>query len=131
MVLYPNCGKLSSGRARYNPLMSPISIVLYVYAAILLLGGIMGYAKAKSTMSLVSGIVSAVIAAGAAALEPSNQVAALWIGTILALVLAFIFAMRFTKTKKPVPALPMMLISDIVVLICVLQIVALHRAGAH
>ena len=41
--------------------MQTASIITYVYGAIVLLGGIMGYAMAKSTMSLVGGVVSAII----------------------------------------------------------------------
>lgn len=45
--------------------MQTASIITYVYGAIMLLGGIMGYAMAKSNMSLAAGVVSAIILAAA------------------------------------------------------------------
>ena len=50
-----------------------LNAVLYVYAALVLGGGVMGYVKAGSTMSLVmSGIAAAVVVIGVI-VSKSNQ----------------------------------------------------------
>ena len=77
---------------------------ILVYGLVVLLGGVMGYLKAKSQVSLVSGVGS-----GIALLVDwfvCQQMPSLGMGlaTLLALVLLIVFITRFLKTRAFMPA---------------------------
>lgn len=98
-------------------------LVLYVYGVLLIVGGAMGYIKAKSVPSLVAGMVCGFIA--------------LFLGYrytwhfaphaafILAVVLIIMMGSRYLRTRKPMPALLIVVLSVIVAIvqICVLAFV--------
>jgi len=75
--------------------------VLPVYIALLLAGGLMGYLKAGSKVSLITAAVFAVAlaAAGYAGMIYGAQVV-----LALLLVLLVVFALRLLKTRKFMPA---------------------------
>ncbi|GET43594.1 TMEM14 family protein [Microseira wollei] len=81
-----------------------------VYALIVIFGGVFGYLKAKSKMSLISGLFS-----GAALLAtwllPGATGIKLGIATAIAAVLLITFIIRFVRTRKFMPAGLMMLLS--------------------
>ncbi len=68
--------------------MSPFVLLLYVYGVLLLVGGIMGYAKAKSVPSLVAGGVCGIIALLLGYYYPWPF--APWAALVLALLLIFV-----------------------------------------
>lgn len=76
------------------------SIVAFLYAALVLGGGIMGYAKAKSSPSLISGIVSAVLLGIAGWAMSRNQVWGLQLALILTALLTGLFAYRYLGSSK-------------------------------
>lgn len=82
--------------------MVPQLIILWVYIALLVVGGLMGFLKAKSKASLIASLAFAVplslCAAGVVPASVSNIVA-----NILLAVLAIFFGMRFAKTKAFMP----------------------------
>jgi uncharacterized membrane protein (UPF0136 family) len=82
--------------------MSFSVVLLYVYGALLILGGLMGYVKAKSVPSLVAGVVCGVIALLLGYYYPWRFApeAAL----LLALLLIVIMGRRYLRTKKLMPA---------------------------
>ena len=91
-------------------------LLFWAYAAIVLIGGIMGYASAKSTASLMGAIPAAILIGGAAYTMDDHRTIALTLGLVVSAVLAVFFVFRYRKTKKAMPAVPMILISDIVAL---------------
>ncbi|MEO7716749.1 MAG: TMEM14 family protein [Capsulimonas sp.] len=113
-------------------------ITLYViYGVLLIVGGIMGYAKAKSQASLIAGIATgalALIGAGvydkeihhiATSLsghalrvggEYDNLAKIVFAEAFLAMVVATIFISRYAKTKKAMPAIPVIVLSAIVII---------------
>ncbi|BDI29987.1 hypothetical protein CCAX7_20380 [Capsulimonas corticalis] len=91
-------------------------ITLYViYGLILIGGGIMGYAKAKSQASLISGITTGALALAGAALYGSRHDTVRLAEAALAIIVAVLFIVRYTKTKKAMPAIPVIVLSAIVI----------------
>lgn len=99
--------------------MSGIEILYIVYAVILLIGGIVGYVKAKSSPSLIGGIASAILALIAALLTPEHAAAGLGLGLLTGLLVGILFLRRYATTKKPMPAIPIIVLSAIVFLVSV------------
>jgi uncharacterized membrane protein (UPF0136 family) len=95
-------------------------LLLYVYGILLILGGLMGYIKAKSVPSAVAGLVCGIIAIflGADYTWRWAPEAALF----LSLFLIFLMGRRYLRTRKPMPALPIVVLSLIVAItqVCIL-----------
>ncbi len=90
--------------------MAPVIIVLWVYIVLLVAGGLMGFLKAGSKISLITSVVFAVpLALCALAIIPSLYVADALIG-----LLALVFGIRFAKGKKFMPSGLMTFLSVIV-----------------
>ncbi len=111
-------------------MLSIIGPIFYVYAVILLLGGVYGYLKSKSPVSLVTGIMAAILAAVAAYLVPHVPFTAIGLGTVVAVALAVVFFLRYRATKNPMPALPMIALSGAVLILGLIALGAAH-AAAH
>ena len=76
------------------------STVLWVYAAFLLVGGVIGYAVAKSKVSLItSAVFAALLILCAADLVFKPAMAYVFLGLLLA-----VFCVRLAKTKKFMPS---------------------------
>jgi uncharacterized membrane protein (UPF0136 family) len=89
--------------------------VLWIYIVLLLVGGLMGFFKGKSKVSLIMAAVFAAILIlttlhGIFQRDFANNLA-----NVVLVVLLVVFAIRLTKTKKFVPA-SMKLIATIAVL---------------
>jgi uncharacterized membrane protein (UPF0136 family) len=90
-------------------------LLLYIYGILLIVGGAMGYVKAKSVPSLVAGLVCGVIAIllGLDYTWHWAPIAAL----ILAIVLIFIMGRRYINTRKAMPALLIVVLSVVVAIV--------------
>jgi uncharacterized membrane protein (UPF0136 family) len=80
------------------------STILWIYIVLLLVGGLIGFLKAGSRISLIASSISAallIIASIPSLFQPG--VRQILIETILA-VLLVMFAVRLTKTKKFMPS---------------------------
>jgi len=74
--------------------------VLWIYLVLLIAGGVFGFVKAKSTISLVMSLVfGAILALCALGIIPGQ-----FSGDVVLVVLIIVFAKRFQKTRKFVPA---------------------------
>ena len=89
-------------------------LLLYIYGILLIVGGAMGYVKAKSVPSLVAGMICGIIALflGYRYAWHFAPHAAL----ILSLILIFLMGRRYLRTRKPMPALLIVVLSVIVAL---------------
>jgi uncharacterized membrane protein (UPF0136 family) len=90
-------------------------LLLYLYGILLILGGAMGYAKARSMPSLVAGLICGFIA-----LLMGYRYTWHWaphVAFILALVLIFLMGRRYLNSRKPMPALPIVVLSAIVAIV--------------
>ena len=74
------------------------------YGIIALIGGILGYFKAKSTASLISGGISGVLLLVCAYLQNLGFNWALWLAAIITFILVVVFLFRLKKTGKFMPA---------------------------
>ena len=86
-----------------TPLASIIWLIL-VYALLVAIGGVIGYVKAKSNQSLISGLGSGVALAIAWYISLQNPTAGLALAAVIALALLVVFALRFRATGKFMPA---------------------------
>ena len=80
--------------------------ILWIYIAMLMLGGLVGFLKAKSKISLITSFVFSVVLALCALDKLPIQVA--W-GVLS--FLALFFLIRFLKTRKFMPGGMMMMLS--------------------
>ena len=84
--------------------MNTLAIVAGVYGGLILLGGVMGFIKGKSKVSLVTGILFGIALIECGVLIHQGVAFATVTATMLAAVLVLVFAMRFVKTRKVMPA---------------------------
>jgi uncharacterized membrane protein (UPF0136 family) len=89
------------------------TLLLWIYIVLLLAGGLMGFYKGKSRVSLV---LSAVFAAALALCALQLIVRPRHLADILLAVLLVVFAVRLTKTKKFMPG-GLMLVITLAVLV--------------
>lgn len=84
---------------------------ILVYALVVGVGGVFGYIKAKSTKSLLAGLISGLILLIAWFLAIKTPTVGLGIATLMAAVLLVVFITRFVRTRKFMPAGMMMLLN--------------------
>ena len=90
--------------------MSPNKI-LWIYIILLVIGGLMGFLKGKSRVSLIMSVCFA----AALSLCAANIIFQAYVADILLAALLVVFALRLVKTKKFMPA-GLMLVITIVAL---------------
>jgi uncharacterized membrane protein (UPF0136 family) len=83
-----------------------VAITLWIYIALLISGGVAGWLKAGSQASLFTSLISAIGVALSAL-----RIAPLLVAQMIMGALAVFFFVRFTKTKKVMPALVMVIAS--------------------
>ena len=86
--------------------MNPNNI-LWIYIIILVIGGLIGYLKAKSKVSLIMSVAFA----AALSLCAAGIVFQAYMADILLALLIVVFAMRVVKTKKFMPGGLMLIIT--------------------
>jgi uncharacterized membrane protein (UPF0136 family) len=93
-----------------------IIMILWVYIAMLIAGGMVGFIKAGSKASIIASTVLAVPLVAVNLGYLPLQVAWVVIGMVAA-----IFAVRFAKTRKPMPAIPMLVASAVVLTLLIVR----------
>ena len=102
-------------------------VVLGVYGVLLILGGVMGFVKARSRPSLIAGIVSGLITLGAAYISRhDNEDGGFSIGLILAITMFIFFGMRAMTARKFMP-MGMMTVSSAAVIAVMLWSILIQR----
>jgi uncharacterized membrane protein (UPF0136 family) len=98
-------------------------IYYYFFGLVAIAGGAMGYARAKSKASLIAGGVSGALLIIAGLLSPSVP------GFILALIVSILLLAHFGRSyaakKKPMPAIPMIVLSGV----CIVLTAIVWHAG--
>lgn len=87
------------------------NLVLWIYIVLLVVGGLIGFLKAKSRVSLIMSVAFAALLSLCAA----GVVFQYYVADILLAALLVVFAMRLAKTKKFMPA-GMMLVVTLIAL---------------
>lgn len=87
------------------------------YALMVGIGGVFGYMKAKSTKSLLAGLISGLILLVAWFLAIKTPTVGLGIATLMAAVLLVVFITRFVSTRKFMPAGMMMLLNLVAMMV--------------
>jgi uncharacterized membrane protein (UPF0136 family) len=102
-----------------SPLVGQIT--LGVYAALLAVGGIMGFVQARSRPSLIAGLVSAVAALVALGFSTIRSPLGFPLGMTLALVLFVFFGYRYAlRGRKLMPSGLMAIVSLVVLIVLIL-----------
>jgi uncharacterized membrane protein (UPF0136 family) len=91
--------------------MSPVT-VLWIYIAFLLIGGVVGFVKGKSKVSLIMALVFG----GLLTLCALGIITIPWIADVLLALLVITFGMRLAKTRKFMPS-GMLLIVTVLALV--------------
>ncbi|MGE3819643.1 MAG: TMEM14 family protein [Isosphaeraceae bacterium] len=93
-------------------------VILIVYAVLLGVGGVMGFVRARSKASLISGLLSALGALAAVALSLSGRRWGIALGTLLAVSLFVLFGYRYAvRSKKFMPSGLLAIVSLVVLLL--------------
>ena len=87
------------------------------YGLLSVVGGIVGYTKVKSKVSLISGSISGILLIAAGFLQLQAPTLGLIIAQIITFLLVVVFSIRFSKTRKLMPA-GLMLLFGIITLVC-------------
>lgn len=74
------------------------------YGILTFVGGIIGYAKAQSQASLISGSLSGLLLIFSGIVQLQGQSWGLILATVVAAVLVIVFIARLVKTRKLMPA---------------------------
>ena len=97
------------------------NIILAVYG-VLMLGGFMGYAKAGSKMSLIMGIVSAIVIFTGLYLSKGNTQIGYGLISAMSGLLVVTFIIRLVKTGSFMPSVMLVILSIIAVIVSIKQL---------
>jgi uncharacterized membrane protein (UPF0136 family) len=96
-------------------------VAAFAYGILAIIGGIIGYRKANSKASLISGSVSGVLLLIATFIQILGQAWGLSLASVITGVLVIFFAFRLIKTRKFMPAGLMALLGVVALATMVLQ----------
>ena len=102
--------------------MKVTATIVFVYGLLIAMGGIMGYLKGGSHISLISGSLFGIALLISAYLISKKQLAAQYVALGLTFVLDGIFTYRFAKTLHFFPAGFLSLVSLAVLIVLALKI---------
>ena len=100
--------------------MNAFQIALLLYAVVIAAGGIMGYVSAQSMVSLVNGLIAAVLLLVGLAVSFKNPPAGFGLCAVVALALGVFFAYRFFTTGKWMPSGVTMILSAVAFVVMLL-----------
>jgi uncharacterized membrane protein (UPF0136 family) len=85
-------------------MIGPAKIYFIVFGLLTVVGGVIGYAKAGSTISLIAGSICGILLLLSAYLLPGNLVVGLVLAAVVSIALAGKFVPAFIKTGQVMPA---------------------------
>ena len=103
--------------------MSFSVLVVLAYGLFSLIGGVIGYVKAKSKASLIAGSISAIILLGCAYGFTQGVRAAYWISLAVAVLLGVRFFKKWLVTRRIMPELLMTIFSAATLIVVSYKIV--------
>lgn len=102
--------------------MNTAIIAAIAYGIIAIVGGIIGYTQARSTASLISGIISGLLLIFGAVLYLQGQAWGFTLALIVTAILVVVFTIRFVKTRKFMPAGLMLTLGVLTLVIMIAQL---------
>jgi uncharacterized membrane protein (UPF0136 family) len=94
-------------------MLGAAKIYFIIFGILTIAGGIVGYAKAGSVISVVSGSIAGILLLVAAWLMPDHQAAGLIVALVVSVLLAGRFVPIFFQKHQVMPALLMSVLSVI------------------
>jgi uncharacterized membrane protein (UPF0136 family) len=85
-------------------MIGPAKIYFIVFGLLTIVGGVMGYVKAGSTMSIIAGSIAGILLLIAACLLPGKLMLGLTLAAVVSIALAGRFVPVFIKTGHFMPA---------------------------
>src|SRR5207302_3471899 len=99
--------------------MDATRVYFFVFGALTIVGGIIGYVKAGSVPSIVAGAITGVLLLIAASLLPAHRSAGLATAFVVSLLLAAQFVPKLIRTGKVMPAGMMSILSVIGIVVAI------------
>lgn len=106
-------------------MITPGVIAAIAYGLLAIGGGLMGYLKAQSTVSLISGGLSGLLLIISGILQLQGQPWGLIIAAALTGILVITFIVRLIKTRKFMPAGLMVILGIVVFAVLLNQMIAI------
>ena len=100
-------GFFDVGERCWRKMFTPELVATILYGLLSIGGGVMGYLKSQSKVSLISGGLSGLLLLVLAGMMNLGIAWANPIAAIIISLLIVVFIVRWLKTQKPMPALPM------------------------
>jgi uncharacterized membrane protein (UPF0136 family) len=105
------------------------SIVLLVYALLMLAGGLLGFLLANSKPSLIAGAASAIVLGALFFVSRTAPFPAYALGAAVSLLLGIQFFLRYQDQKKLMPTGMLLLITAIALGLLIYAAIAERRSG--
>ena len=99
--------------------MDATRLYFFIFGALTIIGGIVGYVKAGSLPSIIAGAVTGVLLLVAASLLSSHRLVGLATPFVVSLLLAAQFVPKFIRTGKVMPAGLMSILSIIGIVVVI------------
>jgi uncharacterized membrane protein (UPF0136 family) len=103
--------------------MSLVNYTILFYGLIIIAGGVIGFLKSKSKISLLSGLISGIVMLLSYYLVISLNSAGYYISLIISLILLIIFFLRYKKTGKFIPSGLLIILSTVTFTILLIYII--------
>jgi len=100
------------------------NIILLIYGVLMIVGGIMGFKKANSKMSLIMGIISGIVIFVGVAVAQNIPKCGYGIITLMTGLLIVVFIIRLIKTKKFMPSGMILILSIVAFAISLCQMLS-------
>jgi len=100
-------------------MLEPAKIYFLVFGVLTIAGGIMGYVKAGSVVSIVAGAITGILLIIAGVILPQQREFGLGLGLLTSAILAGQFIPRLFRTRRLMPAGVMSALSVIGIIIAV------------
>jgi len=85
-------------------MLGATKVYFIIFGLLTITGGIVGYVKAGSVISIVAGSISGLLLVAAAFLLPDHQAAGLIVALVISVLLTGQFVPKFFSTHKVMPA---------------------------
>lgn len=111
-------------------MLSTVKLVLFAYAAFLTVGGFLGYQEKGSVMSLVGGLICAIIAVAAGMMLPEKVKLGLGLGIAAAVIAAGRPLMTMSKGLKLWPGGALLGASVVILILCIAAFATMGKETA-